>query len=94
LLTVLLIAPIETVKAEPAPAYGAELQGFDYGFPVQTYSFKSQRAALSMRYIDVKPEHGNGRTVVLLHGKNFCAGTWAATIDVLSKRGYPAPLTG
>lgn len=88
LLAALIVAPIETAKAETKPAYGAELQGFDYGFPVQTYRFKSQRVGLSMRYIDVRPEHANGRTAVLLHGKNFCAGTWGATIDLLSKAGY------
>nr|WP_309546365.1 alpha/beta hydrolase [Rhizobium rhizogenes] len=75
-------------KADDAPTYGAELQGFNYGYKVETYSFTSQRQSLSMRYIDIRPDHGNGRTVVLLHGKNFCAGTWGATIDVLAKAGY------
>jgi len=30
----------------------------------------------------------NGRTVALLHGKNFCAATWQGTIDVLAAAGY------
>ncbi len=31
----------------------------------------------------------NGRTVVLLHGKNFCCGaTWERTISVLTEAGY------
>jgi pimeloyl-ACP methyl ester carboxylesterase len=88
LLAGLLIGPIGSARAESTPSYGVELQGFDYGFPVQTYSFQSQREALKMRYIDVTPDHANGRTAVLLHGKNFCAGTWGATIKVLSKAGY------
>ena len=88
LITGFLIASIGAANAETAPAYGAELQGFDYGFPVHDYRFKSQRAMLSMRYVDVKPEHENGRTIVLLHGKNFCAGTWGATINVLAGQGY------
>nr|WP_255696960.1 alpha/beta hydrolase [Sandaracinobacteroides sayramensis] len=29
-----------------------------------------------------------GRTVVLLHGKNFCAATWGETIGALATRGY------
>src|SRR5256885_14919447 len=41
-----------------------------------------------MSYLDVRPQRPNGRTVVLLHGKNFCAGTWEATIRVLSETGY------
>jgi len=30
----------------------------------------------------------NGRTAVLLHGKNFCGATWAETIAVLAGAGY------
>ncbi|WP_171466119.1 alpha/beta fold hydrolase [Burkholderia thailandensis] len=70
------------------PAYGAELEGFAYAYPVHRYAFTSQRETLQMAYLDVRPEHPNGRTVVLLHGKNFCAGTWEQTIDALAKAGY------
>jgi pimeloyl-ACP methyl ester carboxylesterase len=38
--------------------------------------------------MDVRPEVANGRTAVLLHGKNFCAATWRQTIDVLAANGY------
>jgi pimeloyl-ACP methyl ester carboxylesterase len=38
--------------------------------------------------MDVKPAQPNGRTVVLLHGKNFCAATWKTSIDALAKAGY------
>lgn len=71
-----------------SPAYGPELQGFDYPYPVQTYEFASQRQTLHMAYMDVKPAQPNGRTVVLMHGKNFCAATWGDTVKVLSDQGY------
>jgi len=74
--------------ADETPSYGPELQGFDYPFPVQHYRFDSQGGALDMAYMDAAPEHPNGRTAVLLHGKNFCAATWQATIGVLAKTGY------
>ncbi|MFP3587596.1 alpha/beta hydrolase [Paraburkholderia sp. SIMBA_055] len=70
------------------PAYGPELQGFTYPEPVSQYDFTSQGVALHMAYMDVKPAHANGRTVVLLHGKNFCGATWEATIHRLSEAGY------
>jgi pimeloyl-ACP methyl ester carboxylesterase len=70
------------------PAYGPELQGFDYPFPVSHFRFSSQGESLDMAYMDVKPAHPNGRTVVLLHGKNFCAATWETTIRTLSEAGY------
>jgi len=71
-----------------AAAYGPELEGFDYPFPVQRFELDSQRQSLHMSYLDVAPEKPNGRAVVLLHGKNFCAGTWESTIRVLAKAGY------
>jgi pimeloyl-ACP methyl ester carboxylesterase len=72
------------------PAYGPELEGFDYPYPVQHFAFDSQRQALQMAYMDVPPAVGkaNGRTVVLLHGKNYCSATWAPTIGVLARAGF------
>jgi pimeloyl-ACP methyl ester carboxylesterase len=72
----------------PAPAYGPELEGFDYPYPVKQYRFTSQGAALHMAYMDVRPATPNGRTAVLMHGKNFCGATWEATIRTLADAGY------
>jgi pimeloyl-ACP methyl ester carboxylesterase len=39
--------------------------------------------------MDVQPSGApNGKTVVLFHGKNFCAATWQGTIATLSAAGY------
>jgi pimeloyl-ACP methyl ester carboxylesterase len=80
------LAPMASRGAEPA--YGPELQGFDYPWPVSHFRFTSQGDTLDMAYMDVKPAQPNGRTVALLHGKNFCAATWQATISVLTQAGY------
>ncbi|RQS09293.1 alpha/beta hydrolase [Burkholderia sp. Bp9002] len=86
-------APVATA-ASPAPggndgpAYGPRLEGFTYPEPVHRYTFVSQRETVEMMYMDVRPAHPNGRTVVLLHGKNFCAATWEETIAVLGRAGY------
>ena len=74
--------------AEPAAVYGPELEGFDYPFTVQRFNFPSQGQSLSMAFMDIAPDKPNGRTVVLLHGKNFCAATWEATITALTGAGY------
>jgi pimeloyl-ACP methyl ester carboxylesterase len=79
--------------AGPAPAeqptFGPELQGFDYPWPVHDYSFSSQGEALTMRFMDVPPAGApNGKTAVLLHGKNFCAATWEQTMRALAEAGY------
>ncbi len=75
-------------RADDGPSYGPELQGFDYPYPVAHFRFDSQDNALDMAYMDVRPETPNGRTAVLLHGKNFCAATWQATIAALVRAGY------
>ncbi|MGO1071787.1 alpha/beta fold hydrolase [Lysobacter sp. CA199] len=75
--------------AEPAPpSYGPELEGFDYPHPVHYFAVQSQGDPLRMAYMDVRPDRPNGRTVVLLHGKNFCAATWESTIAALRDAGY------
>ncbi|HZP74988.1 MAG TPA: alpha/beta hydrolase [Pseudolabrys sp.] len=74
--------------AEPLPVYGAVLEGFDYPFQVEHFNFNSQGQSLSMAFMDVKPQAPNGRTIVLFHGKNFCAATWDTTITALRFAGY------
>jgi pimeloyl-ACP methyl ester carboxylesterase len=73
--------------AEPS-TYGPELQGFDYPWPVHDFAFQSQGEAVVMRYMDVAPAKPNGKTAVVLHGKNFCAATWEQTIRTLNDAGY------
>jgi pimeloyl-ACP methyl ester carboxylesterase len=79
--------PIRASAAE-APSYGAELEGFDYPFPVKQFAFVSQGEYLHMAFMDIAPAGPARGTIVLLHGKNFCAATWQATIKVLSEAGY------
>ncbi|WP_460135906.1 alpha/beta fold hydrolase [Pseudomonas sp. S1_E04] len=80
---------LPTFAATDGPTYGPELQGFQYPYPLKHFTFQSQGNALQMGYMDV-PANGkpNGRTVVLMHGKNFCGATWEGSIKVLSDAGY------
>ncbi|MAB25901.1 alpha/beta fold hydrolase [Pseudomonas neustonica] len=82
-----LLLPLSSAYAHTA--YGPQLEGFDYPHPVESFTFTSQQQPLSMAYMDVPPTtEANGRTAVLLHGKNFCGATWQDTIEVLSAEGY------
>jgi pimeloyl-ACP methyl ester carboxylesterase len=83
-----LVWPSSAAPIDDGPAYGAELQGFDYPWPVLHLRFMAHGEALDMAYMDVTPAKPNGHDVVLLHGKNFCAATWEGTIAVLSQAGY------
>jgi len=81
-------APAKATAAAPA-SYGMELEEFAYPYPVKSFELESQQQKLHMAYLDVAPiGTPNGRSVVLLHGKNFCAGTWGATIEALRRAGY------
>lgn len=86
-----LFAQTLTGTCAGEPAFGERLEGFDYPHRVQEFSFASQGQTLEMAYMDVAPAQAskaNGRTAVLLHGKNFCGATWEATIKVLSDAGF------
>ena len=85
---VALLAFAPLAHAESLPRHGARLEGFEYPYPVKTFAFKSQAQPLEMAYLDITPAAPNGRTVVLLHGKNFCAATWESAISALSGAGY------
>ncbi|TPG54067.1 alpha/beta fold hydrolase [Sphingomonas glacialis] len=99
ILPVLLVATATVSSASaqdrtPSPApttkpLGANLESFTYPFPVHWYETMSQGAPVRMAYLDVAPTGvANGRTVVLLHGKNFCSATWQDTIINLAANGY------
>lgn len=84
-----VLAAAGAQAADSAPRYGQELQGFQYPYPLRHFSFSSQGQKLTMGYMDVAPSAAaNGRTAVLMHGKNFCAATWEDQIKALTQAGY------
>ena len=65
------------------------LKDFEYPYEVRYFDFTSQKLPLTMAYMDVAPQGApNGRTAVLLHGKNFCSATWEKTMQALAAAGY------
>ena len=85
----LLSAALSVSAYAEGPTYGPELQGFEYPYTVKHFDFESQGQSLQMGYMDVAA-HGkaNGRSIVLMHGKNFCGATWDTSIKALSDAGY------
>jgi pimeloyl-ACP methyl ester carboxylesterase len=68
------------------PASGGD--GVIDPWPVHYYVFTSQQQTLYMAYMDVHSETPNGKTIILMHGKNYCGATWEATARVLLGVGY------
>jgi pimeloyl-ACP methyl ester carboxylesterase len=64
------------------------LTNYAYPYPVHFITLKVQKQELKMEYMDVQPENFNGKSVLLLHGKNFNGAYWKTTIDALTKKGF------
>jgi pimeloyl-ACP methyl ester carboxylesterase len=88
LLIAAMLMPLYARAAQPIAPLGTDLEQFAYPWPVQRLAVRIGTEAGTMAYMDVGPSGpGNGRTVVLLHGKNFCGATWESTARALSKAG-------
>jgi len=85
----ILILSLSFLSAqENRPVLDIMLTNYEYPYPVHFLNFKSQNQDIKMAYMDIKPEKANGKTVVLLHGKNFNGAYWKTTIDALTKEGF------
>jgi pimeloyl-ACP methyl ester carboxylesterase len=68
---------------------GIGLEGFVYPYPVEYLSLRIDAADVKMAFMDVEPTAtANGRTLVLMHGRNFFGAYWKDTIHLLSSKGY------
>ncbi len=78
-----------TASAALTPALGPNLERFGYPYPVHWFEAQAGGGPVRMAYMDIPPDGApRGVTVVLLHGKNFCAATWGDTAAVLAAHGY------
>lgn len=91
LVYLLFVSSVLTIGAQARAttrALDPELTDYQYPHPVGFYEFDAQGQKLRMAYMDVAAARPNGRTVVLLHGKNFSGAYWAPTIKALTAAGY------
>jgi len=90
----LTVAAVLWFAAFAAPAVHAEamgiaLEGFPYPYPVHFLPLTLEGEDLRFAYMDVAPDGPpTGRTVVLLHGRNFPSSYWEPTIRALAGAGY------
>ncbi|WGR74466.1 MULTISPECIES: alpha/beta hydrolase [unclassified Bradyrhizobium] len=91
LCAALLASPLASTHAAdttPREPYGIALEGFAYPYPVNLLPLVNDGENVRMAYMDVAPVQPNGRTVLLLHGRNFPSSYWAPVIRMLSEAGY------
>jgi len=94
-LAVLALLAAGPVAAEAQPSapvaepLGIALEGYPYPFPVKFLQVTLEGQDLRMAYMDVAPTAPpNGRTVLLLHGKNFFGAYWEGTVRALAGAGF------
>lgn len=93
-LVLFMLLSLDAAHAQEAASglkqpYGIGLEGFAYPYPVNLLPLVNNGEKVRMAYMDVAPTSApNGRTVVLLHGRNFPSSYWAPVIKTLSDRGY------
>jgi pimeloyl-ACP methyl ester carboxylesterase len=69
--------------------FGIALEGFPYPYPVRMFPLTQDGERLRMAYMDVAPNGtANGRTALLLHGRNFPSSYWQEVIEALTAAGY------
>ncbi|MDT0644168.1 alpha/beta hydrolase [Zunongwangia sp. F363] len=89
ILFFLIIFTIVPINAqEEVKELGIRLSNYEYPYPVNFFKFNAQQETYEMAYMYVQPKNANGKTVMLLHGKNFNGAYWETTIDALTKEGF------
>src|SRR5215813_7606636 len=86
-----ILLPLMPAQAADTPRepYGIDLEGFAYPYPVHLFPVVNDGEQLRMAYMDVGASgQPNGRTVVLLHGRNFPSSYWEPVIKTLAGAGY------
>jgi pimeloyl-ACP methyl ester carboxylesterase len=87
-ITLIFLLTFVISTAQQVEVSGLRLENITYPFPVNYISLTIQGKNLEMAYMDLKPEKANGKTVLLLHGKNFAGNYWEQTAKDLSKAGF------
>lgn len=82
------VQPSYSSAEEPSPL-SISLEEYAYAYPVSYLPLTIEGQDLRMAYMDVLPSGGgNGKSVLLLHGKNFSGAYWKDTIAFLTDNGY------
>ena len=88
-LATLAAAPVHAATPGAPEPLGIAMEGYPYPFQVQLLPLTVEGQELRLAYMDVAPSTApNGRTVMLLHGKNFFGAYWEGTVRALSQAGF------
>ncbi|KXH81435.1 alpha/beta fold hydrolase [Chryseobacterium kwangjuense] len=86
--TAMMLSAVPAFLLAQVKPLDATLSRYQYPYEVHYIDLKSQKNDLKMAYMDVKPQKPNGKTIMLLHGKNFNGAYWEKTAKDLSEKGF------
>ena len=75
-------------QAQEIKPLSITLEEYAYPYKVDFLPLNLEGQDLRMAYMDIMPAQPNGKTVLLLHGKNFFGAYWSKTIASLSQNGF------
>lgn len=88
IITVIVLSIVPTLIFSQIKPLDAVLSNYQYPYEVHFIDLQSQGNNLQMAYMDVRPKNSNGKTIMLLHGKNFNGAYWERTAKDLSDKGF------
>ncbi|PKF73298.1 alpha/beta hydrolase [Chryseobacterium sp. PMSZPI] len=86
-MVIMLVTASGLMSSQVRPL-DAVLSDYPYPYEVHFITLKSQNNDLKMAYMDVQPQKANGKTIMLLHGKNFNGAYWERTAGDLASKGF------
>ena len=87
-LAALITSSLAMAQSNQLKELDINLENYKYPYPVHFVTLNNQRQTLKMAYMDVQPQHPNGKSIMLLHGKNFNGAYWGKTAERLSEEGF------
>lgn len=88
ILILIMLLSFQVAWAQP-DTLSITLENVKYAYPVSYLPVKMEDQDLRMAYMDVRPGgKGNGRTVMLFHGKNFAGYYWTNVVRALTEAGF------
>jgi pimeloyl-ACP methyl ester carboxylesterase len=87
-LLIILFVPEIKAQKDSLRNLDINLENYEYPFPVSYNDFESQGEKLKMAFMDIKPVKPNGKSIMLLHGKNFNGAYWEQTANALINKGF------
>jgi pimeloyl-ACP methyl ester carboxylesterase len=88
MIIAVLLASVTYAQKDKVTVSDIDLENVKYPFPVHYIKLKIQGHDVKMAYMDLQPLKPNGKSVLLLHGKNFSSVYWEQTATDLAKSGY------